>query len=149
MLHSALLQHRCRRILSLSFMSASPCRPTTPLHTPTSFPMCAFMSPREIVDSLVLTFRRVSCCSTHQLNMFLKFVGGQLPGCGLNSSMGKLFWINAGVEEEFPPIIQLHSVRAATVSRRDAKNVQEISFGFLDQFVFFLCERSDVPISNH
>jgi len=55
---------------------------------------------------------------------------------------------NSGVEE-FPPISHLHSVRITTLSRRDASNIRWISFGFLDQFAFFLCEWRDVSVSNH
>jgi len=50
--------------------------------------------------------------------------------------MGKLHWFNTG-EKEFPPILQLNSVRAMMLSRRGANNILGISFGFLDQFVFF------------
>ena len=52
------------------------------------------------------------------------------------SSLGKLCLFNSGVEE-FPPIIQLSSVRTTELSRRDASNIQGISFGFLDQSTLF------------
>ena len=64
------------------------------------------------------------------------------------SSLGILCRYNAGVEE-FPHVVQLHSVTTTTLSRRDANNIRGISFGFLDQFVFFSCEWSDVPVSDH
>jgi len=63
------------------------------------------------------------------------------------SSLGKLCWVNAGVEE-FPTIIHVNSVRITTLSRRDANNIQGISFGFLDQFVLFSWERRDVAGSS-
>ena len=54
-------------------------------------------------------------------------------------SLSKLCWLNAGIVE-FPPIVQLNSVRATTLCRRDANNIRGILFGFLDHFVFFPCE---------
>ena len=54
-------------------------------------------------------------------------------------SLGKLCWLNAGVEE-FPPIVQLNSVRATTLSRRDANNIQGISFSLLNQSMLFHCD---------
>ena len=41
------------------------------------------------------------------------------------------------------------TVRTTTHFRWDANNIQRISFGFLNQFVFFSCEWSDVAVSNH
>ena len=63
------------------------------------------------------------------------------------SSLGKLCWLKAGVEE-FPPIIQLNSVKTTRLSRRDANYIQETSFGFLGQFVPLSCEWSDIPVSS-
>ena len=66
-----------------------------------------------------------------------------------HSSLGILRWLNAGVEQ-FPPIVQqLNSVRTMALSRRDANNTRGILFGLLKQFVFFPCEWSYVPVSNH
>jgi len=56
--------------------------------------------------------------------------------------------LDSGVEE-FPLISHLLSIRTTALSRRDSSNIQGIFFDFLDQFVFFPCEWSDVPVSNH
>ena len=60
---------------------------------------------------------------------------------------GKICWLNVRIQE-FPHIIQLHSVRAKTLWRRDTNNIQRMSFGFLDQFTPF-CKWSDVSVPNH
>ena len=65
-----------------------------------------------------------------------------------HSRLGKMCWINAGVAE-FLPIVRFTSVITTMLCRRSSTNIRGISLGFIDQFVFFPCERSDVPISNY
>jgi len=61
-----------------------------------------------------------------------------------HSSLGKVCWLNAGVEE-FPPI---NSVRTTTLCPRDASNIQGKSFGFLDHFVLLPTGGCHVPVSK-
>ena len=53
-----------------------------------------------------------------------------------HSSLSKLCWLNARVEV-FPFFAQLNSVWTTTLRRGDSSNIQEISFGFLDQSCSF------------
>jgi len=46
-------------------------------------------------------------------------------------------------------MVQLNSATVTTLSRRDTNNIRGILFGFINQFVLFSCEWSDVPVSNH
>ena len=153
-MYSALLQHSCNRNFTLSFTSASPRWPITPLLTPASFPTCALKSPKRIIDSLVVILRRAThnsstnagdsalefvtyTCSKHGSNSFnstyipFLLLGSihqhNLPSEGPQVSPlqpGKLCWLNAWVGE-FPPIVHLNSVKITTLSRSDAKTSKE------------------------
>ena len=50
--------------------------------------------------------------------------------------------------EEFPPIVHINSVRTTTLCRSDVNNIEELSFGFIDQFVLFSCEWNDIPVGS-
>jgi len=64
-----------------------------------------------------------------------------------HTSLGKPYWLNAKVEK-FPTIFQLYIVRTTTLTRREANNIRWMSFGVVEQFVLFPCERSDVPVTH-
>ena len=58
--------HACSRSLLFSFTSSSPCRPSTPFCTSTSFSTCALKSPERIEDALglvITTLWKRSGCS--------------------------------------------------------------------------------------
>jgi len=168
-----------RACLALSFTSESPWWSITPFHISVSCPTCALKSPKRIVDSLSLilcsTFlssSTISGCYTFAFGPYICINAGSgltiFPQHAhpfhrvIHSSTQHASWrltstptlhgqtlpANAGVEK-FPPIVQLNSVRTTTLSARDTNNIKGLPFGFLDQFVLFSCEWSDVPVSSH
>jgi len=63
-LRSSLLHNSCSSSPSIVIYVIITISPITPFHTPASFPRFALKSPKRIVDSLVLTFRRASLVSS-------------------------------------------------------------------------------------